>query len=108
MFNKQVEVLEEENKIIITVSTESRRFITEKRITFKDNVKSLIPKEYIDKAKLISKPKNYIGNFKSKTYNTSGIWVYEIVQEPKPEPKKQTRTRRRKTVNKESNDTKQE
>ena len=106
MFNKQVEVLKEENKIIITVSTEARRFISEKRVTFQEDILSLIPEEYANKITLVSKPEHYIANFQSKTYNNTGTWVYEILQEKAPPaPKKTQRTRRRrKTVNKESSD----
>ena len=93
MFNKEVEVLEKENKIIITVSGEKRKFITEERHVFREDVVSLIPEQYKDKISLLSKPDKYIANFESKKYGICGEWVYEIKQEEK---KQATRRRARK------------
>lgn len=96
MFKKEIEILEKEKKIIITVSGKKRRFITEERCVFKENISSLIPEEYKNKINLLSKPNKYIANFESKKYSISGEWVYEIKQEEKKQTKTQTTRRTRK------------
>ena len=98
MFKKEIKILKQ--KIIITISTEKRKFITEERKTFNpEDIKEMIPPEFRDSVKLLSSPKHKVSNYTSTNHSPIGEWIYTI-QEEKQQPKKPQRTTRRKPVRK--------
>ena len=98
MFKKEIKILKQ--KIIITISTEKRKFITEERRTFNpEEIKEMIPPELRDSVKLLSSPKHKVSNFTSTNHSRIGEWIYTI-QEERQQPKKPQRRARRKPVRK--------
>ena len=94
MFKKDIKILKE--KIIITVSTEKRKFVTEERKTFNpEEIKEMIPQELRGNVKLLSSPSHKISNFTSTNHLTTGQWIYEIQKTLAPPKKPQRRTRRK-------------
>lgn len=106
VFKKNVEIDEENNKIIITVECQMRKFSIEKKRFFdKSEIDDLIPEQYKTKVLLLEKPSGRIANVDLKDTTNVGKWVYEIVrQQPAVEqnPTRKRRTRRTTTTKKRS------
>lgn len=92
MFNKNIEI--KDNKLIITVSIKKRKYISEERKTFKEDITLLIPKEYQSRVSLLTSPVHKISNFTSKNCKTHGEWVFEIENKKNETTRKPTRRKR--------------
>tara|TARA_R100001510_G_C7518458_1_gene114977 strand:+ start:165 stop:476 length:312 start_codon:yes stop_codon:yes gene_type:complete len=100
--NKKVIV--KDNKLYIEISFKKRKYASEEKIVFSDDVRVLIPKEYQEVARLISKPKKKISNIGAPNFLTSGEWVFDLTpikitkkELPKSKPQN-SRSRRRKKL----------
>ena len=104
IFKQTVKV--EKNVITIKINCNLREHVkVPKRVYRANKIYNLIPEEFKSKVKLIEQPEKAVSNINKPEFSTSGVWVFEIIQEktqPTQKPKTtraQTR-RRRKTVNK--------
>lgn len=99
-FTKLVEVDLQQKQIKITISCDKRKLAVEEKAIWKGVVNDLIPDDYKDKVRLISKPSATISNLDLLQHSNTGSWVYSIIEEESsPEqPKRPSRRRsRRKT-----------
>lgn len=92
MFREQI--VQEDNKLKITISIEKRAYAMEEKLIYTGDHRQLIPKDLLDKVKLVSAPNKKISNMNRQKYTNTGTWVYEI-EKPKPPTRKRT-TRKQK------------
>ncbi len=93
MFKEQI--TQEDNILKITISIKKRMYAIEEKLIYTEDHRQLIPKDLIDKVKLVSAPSKKISNMSKQKYTNTGTWVYEV-EKPKPPTRKRT-TRKQKT-----------
>lgn len=93
MFKEQV--IQEDNILKIIISIEKRVYAIEEKLIFTGDHRQFIPKDLIDKTKLVSAPSKKISNMNKQKYTNTGTWVYEI-EKPKP-PARKRQPRKQKT-----------
>tara|TARA_Y100000361_G_C11035016_1_gene276847 strand:+ start:138 stop:467 length:330 start_codon:yes stop_codon:yes gene_type:complete len=81
MFKKEINFIEEENKLLITISIQKRTYINQKKVTFEENIVDSIPEQFIEIATLVEEPNFKISNFTRNNHKQSGTWVFKINQE---------------------------
>ena len=95
MFIRDVEILKTERKLKIRISTEKRKYISQERRTFDENIFNLIPSDLKNKVRIVKSPEHKVSNFTSRGHETSGEWIFEIEDENEKKTTKTTKTRRR-------------
>lgn len=100
-FTELVEVDLKEKQIKITVSCKERKLAVEEKIIWEKSINELVPEDYKNKVKLISKPSNTISNLNLSEHSNTGSWIFSILEEKKSNQPTRRKTRRRTKVSSE-------
>tara|TARA_R100001443_G_scaffold110847_1_gene123044 strand:+ start:599 stop:934 length:336 start_codon:yes stop_codon:yes gene_type:complete len=76
MFKEQT--IQEGDILKITISIQERTHAIDKKLIYMGDHRELIPKNLLEKVKLISSPEKKISNMNKEKYIRSGTWIYQI------------------------------